>query len=79
MKGLNAKLTLQFCPSAIFTCIFLFLDRQVQAAACDSMTLQMKKFDHLNDGSQSTYTSHSDAASANQEEQSTLVSHNVTS
>lgn len=49
----------------------------VQAAACDSMTLLMKKLDHLNEGVQevqSANSSHADEANADEEQQSTAVS-----
>lgn len=66
-------------PSALFTCVCLCVsfDPCVQAAACDSMTLLMKKLDRLNEGSQevqSANPSHADEADADKELQSTVVS-----
>lgn len=58
-------------------CVCVCFDLFVQAAACDSMTLLMKKLDHLNEGIQevqSANSSHSDVANADEEQQSTTVS-----
>lgn len=73
----QCKVNPSICPWAILTCVCVCFDLFVQAAACDSMTLLMKKLDHLNEGIQevqSANSSHSDVANADEEQQSTTVS-----
>lgn len=76
MRGLSARLSPQFAREPNLPACVSF-DAYVQAAACDSMTLLMKKLDQLKDEIQevqSANPSHSDATKADQEQQSTMVS-----
>lgn len=75
-KGLSMRLSQSLALEKYFPA-FVFSDLYAQAAACDSMTLLMKKLDHLNEGIQEvrgTVSSCSHRARADEEQQSNTVS-----